>query len=171
MPRIRAASALAPGGVRQHLADQALFHLGDGEVLRQRIPRRRPSRCGAPLKRSDSGPISPPGERMTARSMTLRSSRTLPGQRYASSASSASRREAGDLLAELRAEELDVVLRDRRDVLFPLAQRRQQDRDDAQAVVEVEPELALPGRASPGRGSSRRRCARPPPRPRCRRRA
>ena len=65
-------------------------------------------------------------------------------------------------LAVLRAVLLEEVLRQRRNVVLALPQRRQVDVDDVQPVVEV---LAEPARRPPspsGRSWSRRRCARPP---------
>src|SRR5262245_30725178 len=51
--------------------------------------------------------------------------------------------EAGDLASQLLGEVPEEVLRQRQDVLAPLAERRYRQVDDVQAVVEVLPEPAL----------------------------
>ena len=75
--------------------------------------------------------------------MTFSSSRTLPGQSYSISRSSASGESSIARLRVLLAVLLEEVLRQQRDVLLALAQGRQRHRDDVQAVVEVLAELPL----------------------------
>ena len=100
--------------------------------------------------------IVPPWESAAAPSSRFSSSRMLPGKSWASSAAYASRSRVGHVPALARREPLQEVAHELRDVLAPLAQRRQRDLDDAQAVVEVLAELA-PGDAlrRAGRGSPR----------------
>ena len=73
----------------------------------------------------------------TARSITFSSSRTLPGQSYSISRSSASGASSMPLRLVLLAVLLEEVLHEQRDVVAPLAQRRQVDADDVQPVEEV----------------------------------
>ena len=77
------------------------------------------------------------GARMAIRSTTLRSSRMLPGHRYARSASKTAVVDPLRPEVVAAAELVDEVLGERPDVLGPLPQRRHADRHDAQPVVEV----------------------------------
>ena len=86
---------------------------------------------------------TPPGQRTTARSIAFSSSRTLPGHSWSSSASERLGGEARDRLVVLGSIDPDEVLREQRDVLPAVAQRRDRDHDDAEAVVEVVPEPSL----------------------------
>ena len=67
---------------------------------------------------------------------------------------------AGDVLPLEAVEPGDEVLDEQRDVLAPLAQRRDLDLHDVDAVVEVVPEGALLDAAARGRGGWRRSRAR-----------
>ena len=84
-----------------------------------------------------------PDDSTTARSMTFSSSRTLPGQSYSSSRSSASGVSSSRGFWFSLAVLLEEVLRQQRNVLVPLAQRRQLHGDDVQAVEEILAELPL----------------------------
>ena len=86
--------------------------------------------------------MASPEQMMTARSMTLRSSRTLPGHVCDCSASTASvlRKRAGR--ACLSAELRDEVLREQRYVVLALAQRGEVNCDDVEAVEQVFAERA-----------------------------
>ena len=77
------------------------------------------------------------------RLISFTSCRTLPGQRYStrySSVSSSSDRRPFLLLFGERAQ---VVVDERRDLLAPLAQRRQAQADDVEAVEEVLAEASV----------------------------
>ena len=105
----------------------------------------------------------------TARSTTLRSSRTLPGQWYSSIFLQRRRREAADLPARLADEALQEVLGQQRHVARALAQRRHADLDHLQAEEQVAAERARPGRPAPAAGWSPPRRARRPGSACCRR--
>ena len=81
-----------------------------------------------------------PSARITARSIAFCSSRTLPGHECSTSIASAS----GDSVSFLptsRRDALDEVMRQLRDVLLALAQRRNRDREHRQAEIQVLAEL------------------------------
>ena len=67
----------------------------------------------------------------------MRSSRTLPGQPYVCSSAAARRRHPDDPLLELGVKRIDVELGEKRDVLAVIAQRRQRDRQNVEAVKQV----------------------------------
>ena len=81
---------------------------------------------------------------MTARSTALRSSRRLPGQRVRLHRllGVARKRQAGRRCLRLKMRQ--VVMGEQQDVLRALAQRRQRQRDDVQAVEQVLAETARP---------------------------
>ena len=79
----------------------------------------------------------------TARSMAFSSSRMLPGQSYACSSAIAAPEMPAIGLPICAANLGDEVLGQQRDVLAPLAQRRQPHRDDVDAVEQVLAERAL----------------------------
>ena len=72
-----------------------------------------------------AGWMSAPRRPRRARSSTLRSSRTLPGQSCAISAVIASRETPSMRRCHLGAEPLEQVVDEQRDVLLALAQRRE----------------------------------------------
>ena len=84
-----------------------------------------------------------PGARIVARSITLRSSRTLPGQSYCSSMPHRLVIDAGDRLLVAGVELGDERLDEQRQILLALAQRRQRHREHVQPVVQVLAQLAL----------------------------
>ena len=90
--------------------------------------------------------MASPGTMIISRSMTLRSSRTLPGQRivlqHGHRAGDSKRLRPPAVLAREVGHE---VIGQQRDVLLPIAQRRHEDRDHVQAEVEV---LAEPAAAN-----------------------
>ena len=98
----------------------------------------RPSR---PKTRSARVMIGP-SQSEAARSTTLRSSRTLPGQSWPISADMASTAMLSGMPRRLRHLGEEVV-HELRDVLAALAQRRELDVDDREAEVEVLAEGAL----------------------------
>ena len=123
--------------------------------------RRAPARCAGARRRSASRSLRrrtvssagcqaslsvsvAPRDRMIARCSTFSSSRMLPGQSCAASASITSSGIAVDPLAQRAAESLDEVPHQQRNVVAPLAQRRQRDRKHVQPVEEIaaEPPLA-----------------------------
>ena len=128
--------------------DQALLEVGDHvlerdalgrhDELRHVEARRPPHVIGNQLDADARPDVS-----TTARSMTFSSSRTLPGQSYSVSRSSASGVELELGLAVLVAVLVEEVLREQRDVVLALAQRRQLDGDDVQPVEEILAEPAL----------------------------
>src|SRR5712672_28130 len=79
-----------------------------------------------------SGASRCPGERITARSMALRSSRTFPGHGYPASAASASLVNSGTARRPAR---------ERQDLLAALAQRRHRDLDHVEPEEQVLAEL------------------------------
>ena len=83
-----------------------------------------------------------PSLSMHARSMTLRSSRMLPVQGALFRSRSALGLSPPTRLLEPRGELLDEGRRQVGDVVAPLAQRRQRNLDDVQAVVEILAEAA-----------------------------
>ena len=76
------------------------------------------------------------------RSTTFFSSRMLPGQRYAISASIASARHLGRGDLVRLGVAVEVVVDEQRDVLRPLAQRRNPEPDDVQPEVQILAERA-----------------------------
>src|SRR5579871_2412053 len=92
--------------------------------------------AGAPLTRSRNDrsaiEIESPGTMIIRRSMTFRSSRTLPGHAYR-----CIRPAASVFAAELRQK----MIGEERNVLLPLAQRGHENRDDVQPEVQVLAEL------------------------------
>jgi hypothetical protein len=80
----------------------------------------------------------------TARSMALRSSRTLPGQACATRAGHRLGAEAAHAPADLLAHPREEVLGEERDVVGALAQRRHDRVDHRQPVVQVLAEQAAP---------------------------
>ncbi len=68
---------------------------------------------------------NPPSETISARSIAFDSSRMLPGQACASSASRASRLSRGLALAHAGADRAHEVVGEEQDVVAALAQRRQ----------------------------------------------
>ncbi len=137
----------AAGGLEGGL-DELLLEVA-GDLLERRCPRAaaRSSEAGNAGCRTvsgiSSGPMRVPGHSTTARSMTFSSSRTLPGQSYSRSRSSASGVEFEIAAAVLLPVLLEEVLHQQRDVVLALAQRRQVHGDDVQPVVEVLAEAAL----------------------------
>ena len=104
---------------------------------RRRAPRRPPGRGAGRGTRGRAAAIVSPGTMIIRRSMTLRSSRTLPGHAYACSALVAARSSVLARRPYSRANSGHEVLGEQRDVLAPLAQRRHEDRDHVQAEVQV----------------------------------
>jgi hypothetical protein len=74
--------------------------------------------------------------------MELRSSRTFPGQVWASSARRSSGVTSGTSIPYWRRQRAQEVLGDQHHVVAALAQRGEVDGDHAQAVVQVLAELA-----------------------------
>ena len=87
--------------------------------------------------------MTPPSQTSTARSIVLPSSRTLPGPVIAGEHVDRGRRDAADVLAVLARVALQEVIGQQHDVRLPLAQRRREDREDREPVVQVGPERAL----------------------------
>ena len=112
--------------------------------------------------RSPPRSMTAPCASRAARSIALRSSRTLPGQAWRSSQRAAA--SGATALARRRQE----VLGQRHDVGQAFAQRRQQQRHDCQPVVQVLAERAVPHAPAADRDASPRRPAHRP-RPACRR--
>ena len=136
--------AIAPSSVGSEGASGAA---GRGSVRDGRV------RAGAPAPSAFTTSSRRPSPRMAARSMTAASSRTLPGQGYAAQQRQVcgcrQRAARAPSRAPARARE---VRGERRDVLGALAQRRQTDGEDADAVPEV---LAEPALLRPSSGRSR----------------
>ena len=171
--RIVGRLALVPVGVLQRLAGCAASRSLPATPARRRPPPRRP-----PARRisSDDSQMSPassigPVPSATARSTTLRSSRTLPGQWYSSIFSSAAGVKPRILRPVSRTKRLQEVLGQQRHVVAPLAQRRHADLDHLQAEEQVAAERALAAPPSPAAGWSRPPRARRPGSACCRRRA
>ena len=80
----------------------------------------------------------------------------LPGQSCCSSSVHRLVRDAGDRLPHLLGVLREEVLGEQRDVLAALAQRRQRDRDDVDAVEQILAEPALGDQPSADPGWSRR---------------
>ena len=87
----------------------------------------------------------------TSRRISFTSWRTLPGHAYSSRYSSVSSSSARRPFFELLGELPEVVVDQRRNLLAPLAQRRQLQPDDVEAVEEVLAEAAFATSASRGR--------------------
>ena len=119
----------------ERLQDREPLELVDGGAGDLRRPLRldlRREPCGR-WRRSMRGS----SQSTTARSITFSSSRTLPGQSYVARSSSASSSNPVDALAVLLGVAAEEEARERRDVLAPIAQRRDLDRDHVEAVEEV----------------------------------
>ena len=86
--------------------------------------------------------MAPSPARITARSSTLRNSRTLPGQLCRSSASITAGGDLRDAAIVLAIQVAQQRFRDRRDIVLALAQRRQVNVEDVQAVVEILAQMA-----------------------------
>ena len=84
----------------------------------------------------------------------------LPGQSYSSSAAMKSSPSRRPVRPHSRANRVQEQRRERRNLVLALAQRRQRDARDADAIEQVAPEPALRRRASRDWRWSRRRCAR-----------
>ena len=126
-------------------------------------------RCAPGNAKSSSVRIGP-RQVTIARSTAFSSSRTLPGQLWSIRSLQRALGDVADVLAEFVREALQEVVGQQRDVLAPLAQRRNADLDDVQAVVQILAELAFgDGLLQIRRGSPRSRARRRAP-PRCRRR-
>ena len=119
-------------------------------------PRRRLRGTAAESPEKSSGCSSPRVDRMQARSTRLRSSRTLPGKSYAARQASADRRHGLARHLQFERDVGEKALDQRRDLLATLAERRNGDRDDGQAIVEVLAERALADALLAGRDGSRR---------------
>ena len=103
---------------------------------------RAPFEVGSAAERNDRCADAARSRRdqSTTRSITLRSSRTLPGHGYAWSASIASGRErARHAIRHVRQE----VLRKQRDVDAALAQRRKRDADGVDAIEQIVAEASV----------------------------
>src|SRR5262245_19296605 len=81
--------------------------------------------------------MAPPRARMAARSITLRSSRTLPGQSYLRSAAITVPAEHDAQAAHPARELVSKRAGKLWNVVAPLAQRRNLERHDAQPIIEV----------------------------------
>ena len=147
MPSSRAAASRLPAVALERGAyglrvEQVVGVAPGGERGRRRaLPVISSGRCPMPM--------SPSWQRMNARSMTFSSSRTFPGQSWASSSDSASGDDALDRPSLEPVEPLDELVGEQRDVLLAPAQRGQLDADHVDAVVEVLAEGALAPCAPP----------------------
>ena len=114
-------------------------------VSRSIVPRSvetAPAGCPAASRARCSTRMSPPSHKMAARSSALRSSRTLPGQWYRSSASRASRVRPAGGPSERFADVLQQRFAEREDVGGALPQRRDRDVEHLQPVEQVLAEVA-----------------------------
>ncbi len=142
---------------------------------RRLAPRDRHRRERAVQEREVAAPpIVSPGTMMISRSMTFRSSRTLPGHGYACRAATALASSVFGRRPYSPREAGHEVLGEQRDVVARVAQRRDEDRDDVQPEVQVLAEAARRGsrpavpcwsRRAPARPPGRRTCRRPARRP------
>ena len=156
MPSVRAALAMLPRAALDRgddllalLLEQAL---GEGRLGRAARRRHRRSAaaaggCARGARRAEvevgRASTSGPRARIIARSMTFSSSRTLPGQWYARAAPSAAASKPRTRLPVGAANLATKCSTSARQVVEPIAQRRQVDREDVEPVVEVLAELAL----------------------------
>ena len=108
------------------------------------VHRQKPRAPALPnLRGMSSGPISRPGASTTMLSTRFRSSRTFPGHGYSTRISQRLGRDALERPVVLSRQLRDELPDEDRDVLAPLAQRRQVDAQDVEPVVQVRPEAAL----------------------------
>ena len=81
--------------------------------------------------------MGPPRDRMTARSSRLRSSRTLPGEGVGGELRERRAGDGGCFHFQLARDRREQLRDERRDVLRPVAQRRDAQRENGEAVIEV----------------------------------
>ena len=146
--QLRGALLHAAGGLERRL-DQPLLEVGDHVLERDALGRHDELRhlealAAADVVRDQVGvDLRVPVDSTTARSMTFSSSRTLPGQSYSMQQVQRLGRQLEVGLVVLLAVLLEEVLREQRNVVLALAQRRQLHGDDVQPVEQVLAELAF----------------------------
>ena len=99
-----------------------------------------PSAGSRPRKAAPSA--CPPGERITARSIRCSSSRILPGPGVVHQGLHCFRRHVFDILLHALGIFRQEILDQQRNILAPIAQRRNGDGEDVQAIVEIAAKLA-----------------------------
>ena len=160
--------------LRQHLRDVLALEQLTGAPQRQvggrQRPRAaRPPRSDAPTGRPARSSRPPAPARPPARSRSAARAR-CPATRTRLSSSRARGLQPSHRLAELLGRALEQTRDEQRNVLAPLAQRRQGDRERVEPVVEVVAEaprrdlggeVAMRGGDDPHVDATRRRCRRP----------
>ena len=145
MPSSLAASSRLPPVRFKDLDDIVLFDLLEGlsdQGIDTSGPSLRPLVVMAWRSSVRSSRSSRPSVSITIMlSIVFFNSRTLPGHEYAIKHFADRRRDGRDGLAVRGGELLEKVLDQERDVVAPLAQGRELDADDLEAVIEVLAEL------------------------------